>query len=90
MPPDAKVALVAALLGLVPAWASTRSADPTQPGWAVRFYLGLFSVSGFDRVRGGSAARTRYPMRETFLAAWFLSFFVIFGFGVFVWPGVSG
>ena len=90
MPPDARLALVAVVIAFVPAWVATRSSDPTRPGWAVRVYLTLFSMSELRRIRDVSATRTRYPVREAFLATWFLSFFAIFGFGLFVWPGVGG
>ena len=86
MPPDAKLALVAAVIALIPAWVATRNSDPTRPGWAVRVYLTLFSMSELRRVRDVSATRTRYPVREAFLATWFLLFFVLFGMGLFLWP----
>jgi len=89
VPPDGKVALIAAVVALVPAWFSTRSPDPTQPGWAVRVYLQLFRSSDIPFLTGAAVRRKRFPVREAFLATWFLSFFVIFGFGVFVWPGVG-
>jgi hypothetical protein len=84
VPADAKVALLAAVIALIPAWFATRSFDPAQPGWAVRVYLTLFSQVGLQSSAAASPAR--YPVREAFLAAWFLSFFVLFGIGLFVWP----
>ena len=89
MPVDGTIALVAAVAALVPAWLMTRSLDPTQPGWAVRVYLSLFSMSELKRLRDVSGTRTRYPVREAFLATRFLLFFVIFGFGIFIWPGAA-
>ena len=89
MPPDAKVAIFAAVVALLPAWLSTRSLDPAQPGWAVRVYLELFRSTNFPRIQNAASRRNRFPVREAFLATWFLSFFAIFGFGIFIWPGVG-
>jgi len=86
VPADAKVALLAAVIALIPAWLATRRFDPAQPGWAVRVYLALFSQVGLQRERDASATPPRYPVRESFLATWFLSFFILFGIGLFVWP----
>ena len=86
MPPDGKLALIAAVCAAVPAWLMTRSLDPTRPGWAVRVYLTLFSMSELKRVRDTSANRMRYPVREAFLATWCVLFFFIFGMGLLVWP----
>ena len=89
MPTDAKVAIFAAVVALIPAWLSTRSLGPTQPGWAVRVYLGLFRSTEIPPVQDAASRRSRFPVREAFLATWFLSFFAIFGFGIFIWPGVG-
>ena len=89
MPQDAKVAIVAAVVALIPAWISTRSLDATQPGRAVRLYLELFRSSNVSPVQEAASQRDRFPVREAFLATWFLSFFAIFGFGIFIWPGVG-
>jgi hypothetical protein len=90
VPPDGKVALIAAAAALLPAWLMTRSLDSTRPGWAVRVYLSLMSMSELKRAGDASAQRTRYPVREAFLATWFLLFFLIFGIGLFVWPEAAG
>ena len=87
MPTDGKVALFAAVLALLPAWLMTRSLDPSQPGWAVRVYLGLFRAADVPGVSAAASRRSRFPVREAFLATWFLVFFAIFGFGIFIWPG---
>jgi hypothetical protein len=89
VPPDAKIAIVAAVVALIPAWISTRSLDPTQPGWAVRVYLELFRGSNLPPAQAAASRRDRLAVREAFLATWFLSFFAIFGFGIFIWPGVG-
>ncbi len=86
MPADARLALLAAVVAVVPAWLATRSLDPAQPGWAVRVYLALFSLAELRRQRDTSVKPARYPVREAFLATWFLLFFIIFGVGLFVWP----
>jgi len=86
MPPDGMLALIAALAAVIPAWLMTRSLDSTRPGWGVRVYLALFQVSEFKHLRDVPATRTRYPVREAFLATWFLLFFLIFGIGLFLWP----
>jgi hypothetical protein len=90
VPPDGELALIAAAAALLPAWLMTRSLDSNRPGWAVRGYLGLFSMSELKRVRDASARRARYPVREAFLATWFLLFFIIFGIGLFLWPEAAG
>lgn len=86
MPPDGKLALIAAVVALIPAWLMTRSTDTSKPGWAVRVYLTLFAVSELKGARDISAKRTRYPSREAFLATWFLLFFAFFGIGLLIWP----
>jgi len=86
VPPDGILALIAAVVAVIPAWLMTRSLDPTRPGWAVRVYLALFRTSEIKPLRDVSATRTRYPVREAFLATWFLLFFLIFGVGLFIWP----
>jgi hypothetical protein len=83
------IATVAALGGLLVAWWATRSYDDTTPGPAVRFYATLFRLTGVAKLRDAADARNRFPKREAFLTSWFLTFFVIFGFGVMVWPKVS-
>ena len=55
MPTDAKVAVAAALLALLPAWLMTRSLDPSTPGWAVQVYLSLFQSSGVPPLRSSCA-----------------------------------
>ena len=86
MPADAKVALIAAVLALVPALLMIRSLDPSQPGWAVRVYLSRFRTSVVPTLRDAAPRRNRFPVREAFLATWFLLFFVFFGIGLFIWP----
>jgi hypothetical protein len=83
------IATVAALGGLLIAWWATRSYDDTTPGPAVRLYASLFRSTGVAKLRDATDSRQRFPKREAFLASWFLTFFLIFGFGVFVWPTVS-
>jgi hypothetical protein len=93
MPSSAKselaIATVAALAGLLVAWWATRSYDDTTPGPAVRLYTSLFRSSGVAKLRDAAENRSRFPRREAFLASWFLTFFVIFCFGVMVWPKVA-
>ena len=89
MPADAKVAVFAAVLAVFPAWLMTRSLDPSQPGWAVRIYLNLFRTSGVPPLSQTASVRTRFPIREAFLATWFLVFFALFGIGLFIWPGAA-
>jgi hypothetical protein len=86
VPADAKVALIAAVLALVPALLMRRSLDPSQPGWAVRVYLSLFRTSEVPTLRDAASRRSRFPVREAFLATWFLLFFVLFGIGLFILP----
>ena len=86
MPPDAILALIAAVGAVIPARLMTRTLDPARPGWAVRVYLTLFRASEVKRLRDVPATRTSYPVREAFLATWFLLFFLIFGIGLLVWP----
>jgi hypothetical protein len=83
------IATVAALGGLLVAWWATRSYDDTTPGPAVRLYASLFRSTGVAKLRDAAESRNRFPKREAFLASWFLTFFVIFGFGVMVWPKVA-
>jgi hypothetical protein len=83
------IATVAALGGLIVAWWATRSHDEETPGPAVRFYASLFRSMGVKRLRDAAEFRKRFPRREAFLATWFLTFFVLFGFGVMVWPTVA-
>jgi len=89
VPADGKVALIAAVMALIPAWLMIRRLDPTQPGWAVRVYLGLFRTADVPRISAAASRRRQFPVREAFLATWFLVFFALFGFGIFIWPGVS-
>jgi hypothetical protein len=83
------IATVAALGGLLVAWWVTRSYDDTRPRPAVRLYASLFRSTGVAKLRDAANSRERFLKREAFLASWFLAFFLIFGFGVFVWPTVS-
>jgi hypothetical protein len=83
------IATVAALGGLLVAWSATRSYDETTPGPAVRVYASLFRSTRVKKLRDAAESRKRFPRREAFLATWFLAFFVLFGFGVMVWPTVS-
>jgi hypothetical protein len=82
------IAAVAGLCGLLVAWLATRSQNEVRPGPAVRIYAALFRATGIAKLREAADARTRFPKRESFLATWFLTFFVIFFFGVFIWPKV--
>jgi hypothetical protein len=77
---------MAALGGLLIAWAATRSYDDSTPGPAVRLYSSLFRSTGVAKLRDAADSRKRFPKREAFLATWFLTFFAIFVFGVTVWP----
>ena len=86
MPADARVALVAAVIALIPAWLMTRGSDPSRPGWAVRLYLGLLRGSDVPPLSAAASRRSRFPVREAFLATWFLLFFLLFGIGLFIWP----
>jgi len=79
------IATVTALGGLLVAWWMTRSHDETMPGPAVRLYASLFRSTGVAKLRDAADSRKHFPKREAFLASWFLAFFVIFGFGIFVW-----
>lgn len=90
MRPDAQLAIFAAVVALIPAWAWTRNLDPMRPGWAVRVCLALFSMYESQHLSQVAARRTRYPVREAFLVTWFLTFLALFGFGLFVWPGIAG
>jgi len=83
------IATVAALAGFLVAWWATRSSDETTPGPAVRLYASLFRATGVKKLRDAAESRKHFPRREAFLATWFLTFFVIFGFGVMVWPTVA-
>ena len=83
------IASVAALGGLLVAWAATRSYDDSTPGPAVRLYASLFRSTGVAKLRDAADSRKRFPKREAFLASWFLAFFAIFVFGVMVWPIVA-
>jgi hypothetical protein len=82
------ISAIAALGGLLVAWLATRSHDQSLPGPAVRIYAALFRSTGVQKLRVATDTRTRFPRREAFLATWFLAFFVIFAFGVFIWPQV--
>jgi len=86
VPADAKVALIAAALALIPAWFMTRGSDPSRPGWAVRLYLGLFRSADVPPLSTTASRRSQFPVREAFLATWFLLFFLLFGIGLFIWP----
>jgi len=83
------IATVAALGGLLVAWWATRSHDDSTPGPAVRLYASLFRSTGVAKLRDAADSKKRFPKREAFLASWFLTFFVIFAFGVMVWPTVA-
>jgi hypothetical protein len=80
------IATLAALGGLLVAWWATRSHDDATSGPAVRLYGVLFHSTGVAKLRDVTDSRKRFPKREAFLATWFLAFFLIFGFGVLVWP----
>jgi hypothetical protein len=82
------IATVAALGGLPVAWWVTRSHDDTSHGPAVRLYAALFRSTGVAKLREAADSQKRFPKREAFFASWFLTFFVIFCFGVLVWPTV--
>jgi hypothetical protein len=81
------IATVAALGGVLVAWLATRGHDESRPGPAVRIYAALFRSTGVEKLRVAADTKT-HPRREAFLAIWFLTFFAIFGFGVFIWPKV--
>ena len=78
------IAAIAAIGGLLVAWVSTRSHDESKPGPAVRVYGALFLSTGVEKLRVAADTQRRFPKREAFLATWFLTFFVIFGFGIFI------
>jgi hypothetical protein len=69
VPADGYLAVIAAIVALVPASLGTRSPESDRPGWAIRVYLSLFRSSGLKPLGDVAAARTRYPVREAFLAA---------------------
>jgi hypothetical protein len=84
MPPDLLLFLVAVATATVVAFLSRRRDSPGPPNWAVGLYLGLFRLTLLPPLQRYARARTVTSGREQFLAAWFLTFFLIFLVGIFL------
>jgi len=86
MPSELMVFFVAAVGATVVALLTEYRSVSNAPNWAVEFYLGLLRATWLPPLRRYSEKRTTATSRERFLAAWFLSFFLIFLVGVFFLP----
>jgi hypothetical protein len=78
--------LVACLGATVVAFLTERRGNSDSPNWAVDAYLGLLRSTWLPPLRRYADERKTATYRERFLAAWFLSFFLIFLIGIFFLP----
>ena len=87
MPSELLLAAIAAAIATVVAAFSVRGSTPDSPTWAVRLYASLLSLPfPLGVVPKYRQSRATFGKREGFLAAWFLTFFVLFMLGVFFLP----
>ena len=81
MPRDVLIFIVAMLVAVVGGMLTVRRSSEDQLSWPFRLYVLLFRRSNVSALKKYGETRVRASIREQFLVAVFVWFFVLFGIG---------